>query len=220
MSNYDIDFSNMNVYASFGYNGYARPLITYGANLVDHIEDANILLLGGGEDINPELYGAPKGYRTWFNSRRDAEESKDIKYAMQMDIPIVGICRGMQMLTAATGGYLIQDVTSHAGGGGHSVETIDGSVIKVNSLHHQMCVPNGGEALAWSFNISKHYLNGDDVDIKDDLADEFGDVRELEAIYFNSINSLGVQWHPEMMSSSDAGQRFFVESINKYIWSK
>jgi len=205
------------VYASYGYNGYARPLLTNGWALTKHIEEADLILFGGGEDINPALYNEPVGSHTYFNNHRDLEELTDFNYAKENKIPMAGICRGMQLLTALSGGKLAQHVTNHAGPR-HKVTTLDGEEIVVNSLHHQMCFPMGHitdfVALAWTYDRSAVYLDGNDTDF---TISQKEPIMELEAVYYPNIQAVGVQWHPEMMSEGEQGRTFFVDMVNRML---
>lgn len=64
------------------------------ATLVDNIEDADIVLFTGGEDINPALYGCKKHSSTYFNEKRDEEEIAAFN-KVRSDQLCLGICRGL-----------------------------------------------------------------------------------------------------------------------------
>ncbi|PSK67415.1 putative glutamine amidotransferase [Micromonospora sp. MH33] len=151
------------------------------------------LLLAGGADVGPERYGRPPDPRTESRPDRDAGEFALLTAALAADLPVLGVCRGMQLLAVAYGGTLHQhlpDVVGHdrhrpAPGayGSHPVRFADGSlagavmagVDRVNSYHHQGVADPGGLAVTgWA----------DDgvVEAVEDPARRF---------------LLGVQWHPE-----------------------
>jgi putative glutamine amidotransferase len=186
------------VYASADYVGYTQPLLDTGKwQLVYDIGQADVVLFAGGADIQPMLYKQPMGRYTYCSPRRDQIEVADYNYAKLSGIPMVGVCRGMQLLTALEGGSLFQHVDNHAGYR-HEMVTDDGSVLLVNSLHHQMCNPWDGveefKLLGWAPEPSAGTIIG-----AGDKAVAPPPV-EPEAIYYPNSNAFAVQWHPEMMS--------------------
>jgi len=162
------------------------------------LEGDDILLVWGGEDISPALYNEPVnvyGDGAVRPSRRDQIEWHLMVEARAEGIPIIGVCRGAQMLCALEGGSLWQDVSNH--GGRHLVTTYDGKTLETNSLHHQMLrldnIPKDRyELIAWTETRSKVYHHGLNlVHMKKE-----GDV-DPEFVYFNKIKGFAVQWHPE-----------------------
>lgn len=133
------------------------------------------LLLAGGHDPHPSLYGAtPHQKLEKTDLARDRSEILITRWALEHRLPILGICRGMQMVNLAAGGTLIQDIASHFGqeqadvhrenppayerlkNFGHPITVKSGSRLKtlidhnpiwINSMHHQ-CVDRVGENLA------------------------------------------------------------------------
>ena len=88
-----------------GYStGYSRFI--HNMNLVNNIEEADIVLFTGGEDISPELYGCKKHETTYFTRRRDEEEVSAFN-KMRPNQLAVGICRGAQLFCALNGGILV-----------------------------------------------------------------------------------------------------------------
>jgi gamma-glutamyl-gamma-aminobutyrate hydrolase PuuD len=145
------------------------------------------LLLLGGADIHPWLYGQPRRSYTHCDTDRDKVEWALVRRAMAAQIPIFGICRGHQMITVAFGGTLHQDMADKLGtthSNSHRI-IVQGPLKEhiasrtVNSYHHQCTadVPLGFEIAA---------VAPDNV---------------IESIYRPGV--LGVQWHPEMMVRSD-----------------
>ena len=78
---------------------------------------ANGIILTGGEDINPLMYGDSLNLEVCetINYRRDTLEKKLMDYALANKIPLIGVCRGMQMLNVANGGSLYGDIPSQLG---------------------------------------------------------------------------------------------------------
>lgn len=162
--------------------------------LLDRVDG---LVLAGGADIDPVSYGAephPETVGTWPD--RDGFELALTRRALERDIPVLGICRGMQLLNVALGGTLDQHLLETSGGdvhrsvagsfGDHRVRLQPGTLaaraaggeqIAVRSHHHQG-VDRLGEGLV---------VSGWSVD--DDLVEAI----ELPDRRF----ALGVIWHPE-----------------------
>ena len=198
-----------NIYASAGYSGYLYPLIASGMfKEVEEIEMADAVLFAGGSDIGPELYGQKKGRLTYTNPRRDTIEVADYNYATFNGIPIIGVCRGMQLFTALEGGTLFQHVDNHAGDR-HMMMTDEGENLRVNSLHHQMCNPWDGveefRLLGWS----PSHLAGTIIGAGDLYVDP--PPVEPEAIYYPKSKAFAVQWHPEMMNRSNPSDKIAID---------
>ena len=166
--------------------------------LVSLLDTLDGLVLSGGADIDPDYLGEEPLDCISINPRRDAQELMLVRLAVERQIPVLGICRGIQMLTAALGGKLYQDIkTQHGrpsiehsqtiarGLPSHDVKIEKDSLLHslmgtetlaVNSFHHQAVkeVPQGFRVTAMS-------------------AD--GIIEGMESSTFRPI--LGVQWHPE-----------------------
>jgi putative glutamine amidotransferase len=162
---------------------------------VDHYAEVlDALVLPGGADIDPTRYGHephPDAYEP--EPERDEFELRLLELAIDRELPVLGICRGLQVVNVGSGGTLHQhvphhnrlDVAPHTEV--HDVEFVDGSRLRaiygerlsVNSLHHQV-VAELGSALAVT-------ATADDGTI--------------EGIEHESLPIVAVQWHPEMMTS-------------------
>lgn len=128
------------------------------------------LLLTGGADIDPALYGRPVDGAIDLDPARDELELAAWRETERRGLPVYGVCRGLQAINVFAGGSLIQDVPSHAGtpyGSGpaltHELELDPAGLIglltgaatlTVNSYHHQAIAPEGIapglRASAWS----------------------------------------------------------------------
>jgi gamma-glutamyl-gamma-aminobutyrate hydrolase PuuD len=176
----------------------------------DLVEPDSVLVIWGGADINPLLYNHKQCRLGGTGGRRDFMEWALIQRAVLMGIPIIGICRGAQMLCGYAGGYLFQHTTNHAGYQ-HMVDTYDGQTFKVNSIHHQMmCVPKevDHQVIAWSSeHLSECYIYDGD---KDHPAPE----KELEFVYFPAIKGYAIQWHPEGMDKECSATKYIMEKLN------
>ena len=120
------------------------------------------LLLPGGADLDPALYGQERDSRTLTEPGRDELERSAWAAASERGLPVLGVCRGMQAINVFNGGSLLQHVDGHdtpvwpsAGAQPHPVRLVDGSrlagilglgpdehVIEVNSYHHQAVRPD------------------------------------------------------------------------------
>ncbi|WP_333778561.1 gamma-glutamyl-gamma-aminobutyrate hydrolase family protein, partial [Streptomyces sp. IBSBF 3136] len=149
------------------------------------------LVIAGGPDVDPGRYGAERSPRTGPPApERDAWELALIDAALAARVPLLGICRGMQLLNVALGGTLVQHLDGHAElvgvFGGHPVKPVPGTLyagivpeeLMVPTYHHQ-AVRRLGERLV----PSAHAADG-----------------TVEAVELPAAEGwvLGVQWHPEM----------------------
>jgi putative glutamine amidotransferase len=158
------------------------------------------LVLAGGADVDPGSYGAePHLSTSGTRPERDAAEIPLARRAVERDVPLLGICRGMQLLNVAFGGTLVQHLPDDVGHGDHrrqlgSFDDADhdvrlapgslaaracGELVHSTKSHHHQAVDRLGEGLVasgWS--------------VLDDL------VETIEAPAARWV--LGVQWHPEV----------------------
>ncbi|CAL9614352.1 gamma-glutamyl-gamma-aminobutyrate hydrolase family protein [Streptomyces sp. Tu 3180] len=148
------------------------------------------LVIAGGPDVEPVRYGAEPDPRTGPPARaRDTWELALIGAALERGLPLLGVCRGMQLLNVALGGTLVQHVDGHAEAPGvfgrHPVKPVPGTryaglvpeQTSVPTFHHQ-AVDRLGEGLV----VSAHAEDG-----------------TVEAVELPASPwVLGVQWHPEM----------------------
>lgn len=183
---------------SVGYSRFIENL-----ELVDKIEDAQVVLFTGGEDINPALYNCKRHESTYFNESRDEREVEAFKKVNPETQLCVGVCRGFQLFTAMYGGILVQDVNNHWCGRTHEI-TNGSTTYQITSLHHQMCFPfyldsKDYEILYWSEGVSTYY-KGDKV--KPEYLRNFGEP-EIALYHREGLPTcLGIQGHPEMMPGS------------------
>lgn len=181
-------------------SGGRAVLVTEDDPGTDVLDALDGIVFTGGADVAPDRYGEQAHERTYIRPARDASEMMLLRAALERDLPVLAICRGMQLMSVAYGGRLYQhlpDVLAHdnhrpaAGYGSHGVRLAPGSRAAgilgdrttVNSLHHQGVAAVGAlVATGWAV---------DEVD-----GVELVEVVEDPAKRF----AIGVQWHPEETS--------------------
>jgi putative glutamine amidotransferase len=166
------------------------------------LDRVDALLLAGGADIDPASYGAephPETRGTWPD--RDAFELALARRALERDMPVLGICRGMQLLNVALGGTLVQHLPEVTESEAHR------SVAGTFSEHHVRldpsslaCTAAGVEAfVVWSHHHQGVERLGEGLKVTGGSAeDELPEAIELPGKHF----ALGVVWHPEEDESS------------------
>ena len=175
-------------------------------------EDAKgYLLLHGGEDISPSIYGEKNNtycHASTTPSRRDQLELALIKRAREIDLPIVGICRGAQLLCCVDGGKLAQHIVGH-----HDVPHViinpnNGQELgKSNTAHHQMMIPRYSKMTRVLGVVNSPVLSYSE----NNTLREHDNVPEI--VVFNKLKAFGVQFHPEWMKPSDT----IVDWCRRYI---
>jgi putative glutamine amidotransferase len=207
------------VLASVGAAPVLLPLLDAEPDVLRAIyERLDGLFLAGGVDIDPVSYGAERHEATGrTDAARDAVELTLTRWALRDGKPILGVCRGLQVLNVARGGTLLQDTThlhrntikhdyfptqgfarDHLAHdvkprAGSRVAEIFGEVpFAVNSMHHQ-----GIEALANGFVATGH------------AADGLIEALETEGEEW----VVGVQWHPESLIERDEATRKLFEEF-------
>lgn len=159
-----------------------------------------VVVTGGGFDIAPELYGqSPKPGLGVIKPQRTSFEMALLKEALARNMPLLGICGGMQLLNVALGGTLVQDIATELPQARphqqthdrtqpqHPVDVVDGSLLcehfgkgqlMVNSTHHQSVDKPGADVVV-------------------SAAAPDGVVEAIECRKYRF--ALGVQWHPELL---------------------
>lgn len=166
-------------------------------SLLDHVD---ALILSGGGDINPLYLGEePIRELSSINPARDNQELLLVRLAANRQIPILGICRGIQVMTAALGGKLYQDIYKEAGATlKHSQDT------ERHTATHSVRIASSSK-LSKIFGATNLYVNSFHHQTVREAAPGFavtavspdGLIEAVESIHGKSM--LGVQWHPECM---------------------
>jgi putative glutamine amidotransferase len=179
------------------------PPLSDPSQAADIVRISGGLLLTGGEDVDPSLYGeGPHATVTGTNPLRDATELALLAAAREQRLPVLAICRGIQLLNVAMGGTLVQDLPSQRPSAirhdqphdrearTHDVAIVPGSklaaatrdtAIAVNSYHHQ-AVDRLADGLRLTATAPDGVIEGAEADDPDWWV-------------------LAVQWHPEDLTN-------------------
>ncbi|MBO1902156.1 gamma-glutamyl-gamma-aminobutyrate hydrolase family protein [Leucobacter weissii] len=175
-----------------------RPVILPATERIpDHVlAGIDGLVLSGGGDLSPTMYGAEAGEETYGVSEiRDAFETALVEDAQARGVPVLAICRGLQLINVLRGGTLRLHIDGHwqavpseepehevsVVAGSRLAELVGAEAIPVNSYHHQ-CIDRLGAGLT--------------------AVAHAGDV--IEAVEDAQHAILAVQWHPEHMAKTSA----------------
>jgi gamma-glutamyl-gamma-aminobutyrate hydrolase PuuD len=175
--------------------------------IADYVEELDGLVLQGGADVSPLTYGETAKRPEWNGDRiRDMYEIDLLQEFASGGKPVLGICRGMQLINVAYGGTLYQDLRLHHRNAGehvdreaydrhfHEIALIAGSGLaclyqgitraRVNSIHHQGVKSVGKDLVIEA------------VSVPDEVVEA---IRSKGPSYI-----VGVQWHPELHDPADA----------------
>jgi putative glutamine amidotransferase len=167
-------------------------------------------VIGGGNDIDPAIYGGDVSVSRSVDPLRDEFELSVLDLAAERELPVMGICRGAQLMNVHAGGSLYGDVhhmrrhTSNKGTllprnevrvdpASRLAAMLGASTSQVNSLHHQ-AVRSLGEGLVVSAR------DCDDI------------VQGIESV--DGPFRIGVQWHPEYMPQRRDQRRLFLSFVD------
>jgi putative glutamine amidotransferase len=205
--------------------GTAVP-ITPGAGL-DVLDRVDGLVLTGGLDIDPQEYGQPldPAMAVEVDAERDALELPLVREALRRDLPMLAICRGIQVLNVAMGGTLIQDVDVERTGRqtwSHQQRRSRPDA-SIDAVIHEVDVAPGSRlhAIAGSDRLGVNTFHHQAIDrVAPGLtvtarAVEPGTPELIEAVEAPGCRwVLGVQWHPERMWRAHAPhRRLFAEFV-------
>ncbi|MBG6239646.1 putative glutamine amidotransferase [Mycetocola sp. CAN_C7] len=180
--------------------------------LLHAADDADAVVIMGGEDIDPQFYDGERGYEGegYHFEVADAAQIQLVRVAAARGIPVLGICRGHQVINVALGGTLLQHVDA-AGHRNidlpveyalveHPVRLLAGSGlgarygrdhIVVQSAHHQVVdqLGTGLQAVGWAHD------------------------GHIEAIEHETLPITGVQWHPEALLAPSGQLRVLLDAL-------
>jgi putative glutamine amidotransferase len=188
----------------------------------DEIEMLDGLLLAGGGDVHPRYYGKENqlGRAKGVNEQRDEFEFAVIKRALETDRPILGICRGMQVMNVYLGGSLTIDLVSGGFQDHTSLAedrvTMHGVSIEPNSLLHVLTGSTETEVNTFHHQAIERLGKGlMCTAISQDNVVEAGEWALKDNMPFLML----VQWHPERLQETLFSQkiaRLFLREVHQY----
>jgi len=177
-------------------------ILDYNENNFNDIKECSSLLLTGGVDVFPEFYNdwEDGNDRSQYKPERDGFEFKLLDYAFENKIPILGICRGLQLINCRLNGSLINDLETVRNVNhkkyNESKDRVHEVMIYENTLLHEITKINQGE-----INSSHHQAIdrvGEGLMVSAKSTDGI-----IEGIELSNKNKspffIGIQWHPERM---------------------
>ncbi len=169
----------------------------------DYLDLLDGLLLTGGADITPELYGAPTHPLSKLEPDRDTFELGLLRAALDRGMPVLGVCRGLQLLNVAFGGTLHQHLPDRSTELVHSSEYRDGrrhsgdmwvpAFHEITVTDQELSELTGGTVHTNSYHHQGVARLGEGLAVAARAADGL-----VEAVVGMDRQVLGVQWHPEM----------------------
>lgn len=195
-------FENTRVHVLGGamYGAVVRMMAMAGMKKAETIGEADLVVFVGGADVNPAYYDQKQIKETGTpDIARDAFERLVFEECVKLDIPMLGICRGAQMLHVLNRGELYQHVDNH-GGTPHMIYDIDEDVrVEATSLHHQMMKHNDRmDLLAVTEKPVATIFKDGKGEYKQ--TDNEESIIEVEACYYHDTKCFLVQGHPEVGS--------------------
>ena len=178
------------------------PPSTDPAAIIDRLDG---LLLSGGEDADPTLYGAEPEAGKSYSADRDEFESQLARLARERNLPTLAICRGLQVTNVAFGGSLVVDLPA--------TDVHETVVDGVEQLHRRHAVRFAPESmLAKAYGTQERIVNTIHHQAVDRVAEGFvatahandGVIEAIEAT--DGWPLLAVQWHPEKLSEPNEVQ--------------
>jgi putative glutamine amidotransferase len=174
------------------------------------------VILSGGGDIHPSNYGRPDGGLLWRVDReRDGSELALARWVLEADLPVLAICRGIQLLNVAAGGTLIQDIST-AVPGALSHSCVAGRPLP--DVAHVVDV-EPDTRLASLVGAGRLGVNSAHHQATDDVGDDLIVTARAPDGIIEGLESpgrrfcLGVQWHPEAMVESAPVMRRLFEGL-------
>lgn len=174
------------------------------------VDRSDALIIMGGEDVDPEIYNGSNTYTGAGTHEPEADRNQiaAIAYAMETDTPLLGICRGLQLINIALGGTLVQhmhNTAEHRGEGadpfaqtrvGFVAEELatDLSATAAHQCSHHQAIHSLGAGLQIAA------MSTDDV---------------IEAVVHNTAKVTAVQWHPEHSQTAPTQLRLLIQRLER-----
>lgn len=193
--------------------------------LLDNLEEVNAVdgvVMTGGGDVHPQYYGRPDAVELVeeVNEHRDEFELKLVDRALERDLPIMAVCRGMQVLNVALGGSIIVDLRT-AGYADHRSPMNTPNIHPVHIDPHAMLYFAAGTT---EVDINTLHHQGLDKLGRGMKAVGFSPDGVIEAVEWaqkaNMPFMLGVQWHPERHADTELSRNIgslFLKDVQRYM---
>jgi putative glutamine amidotransferase len=185
------------------------------------VSSLNGLVITGGQDVHPRRYDGtrvvdptndPRLYHLAHDAERDDYEARLLEAALHCDTPLLGICRGHQLLNVVLGGTLIEDIPE-------SRVAHDSNLSALTDGDHDHLVTTEPDSLVRTLYGERRRTNSWHHQAVDQLGDGLritarADDGIVEAIEAPGRPILGVQWHPEWMSTPDPAFDWLVNQAS------
>ncbi len=205
----------------------ALMFATHGWTITNNLAAADAIVLTGGADVDPKLYGEKCLQATVPYPERDEAELNIFKQGQALGKKFIGICRGGQFLNVMNGGKMWQDVDNHSARS-HPIAEVgpigsdpkDWKKIVSRSDHHQMMRPGitGNVIVVAAQSTYWAHAAADGVAEVVEIDDGQQKWEDVEAVYYPKTNCLCYQPHPE--DSTHPERVFFFDLIYKYLGLK
>ncbi|WP_342270359.1 gamma-glutamyl-gamma-aminobutyrate hydrolase family protein [Rickettsia endosymbiont of Orchestes rusci] len=179
-----------------------------------------VVIPGGDEDIHPKFYEPEYAEDVVIaNNERDEFEILVLKKSLARNIPILGICRGMQLLNVAFGGSLIQHIPDYMKNNNQTIIINHEQPSPKNIVSHSITIESGTKLAKMTNNKTQIMVNsthhqaidrvGNGLVVSAKANDGIIEAIELQ----NHKFIIGVQWHPEYLNDNDVDLNLFKELI-------
>jgi putative glutamine amidotransferase len=192
--------------------------LTRDADVSDMISRLDGLIVSGGADVDPSKYGAaPEDGLGATEPDRDDWELALLRAAIDQKVPVLGICRGAQLLNVLMGGTLVQHVGRDEGDGHPRFEE-DRSV----AAHHMAAAPGSLTAALYGDSAGVNSLHHQTIGRLGDglVATGYADDGVVEAMEMPGRPVYAVQWHPEMMQQPDPALVWLIRAASVFAASR
>ena len=169
------------------------------------------IILSGGDDIEPTSYGGDPTLASSVSQERDRIENELLEYAIKENIPVLGICRGLQRINVFFGGTLVQNLSKggppHPPGKDHAVSIIDSKLIELVGRD--------------TANVNSYHDHGVTIEtLSKDLIHFSLSGNIVEGLYHPNYRIAAIQWHPERRSPESDINKVILELFkqSKLFW--